>query len=414
MTKDQSGICVKARLKSVLFYAKEILLRALLALLIGLLGGCVGALLLHGVRFAAAAYGKYPFLLYLLPIGGLCIAGLYRLCRIPFRLGTSDVICAARGESDLPPLMLASVSVSTFLTHLCGGSAGREGAALQLGGAVGAGVARVFRVRDRVGDVAVSCGMSAVFAAVFGTPLTAAVFVCEVVYVGRISRTLPYGIVSALAGFGVARALSCEPTAFALLGAEAFSWNAAWRVLLLAAAVALVSRLFCLLMEHTADMLGRRLPDPFLRIAVGGALVVGLTLVFGRAYGGSGEPMLASALAGRADTPAFALKALFTAITLGAGYRGGEIVPCFTIGGTFGCVAAPLVGLNPSFGAAIGVVAMFCGAVNCPLASLLLALELFGGESMPLFALAVGAASLFSGKGGLYRSQKRADALPVP
>lgn len=140
---------------------------------------------------------------------------------------------------------------------------------------------------------------------------------------------------------------------------------------------------------------------------MGGVLIVLLTLLVGsRDYNGAGGQVIEAAMEGTAVPWAFVLKMVFTALTLGAGFRGGEIVPTFFVGSTFGCAVAPLLGLDPAFGAAIGLIALFCGVVNCPVASIVLSVELFGGEGILFFALACALSYLLSGKFSLYSSQK--------
>ena len=161
-------------------------------------------------------------------------------------------------------------------------------------------------------------------------------------------------------------------------------------------------------MHYTADRYRRLLPNPYLRILVGAVLVIALTLVEGSGdYNGAGSAFLTATLAGEAAAPwAFLFKIAFTALTLGAGFRGGEIVPTFFIGSAFGNALAPLLGLEPAFGAAIGLIALFCGVVNCPLASIFLSVELFGSSGLLFFALACALSYLLSGKFSLYSSQK--------
>ena len=170
---------------------------------------------------------------------------------------------------------------------------------------------------------------------------------------------------------------------------------------------ALVAILFCTAMHTTAKRYQSMFPNPYVRILVGAALVIALTCVEGSgAYNGAGSAFISAALAGEQAVPwAFLLKIAFTALTLGAGFRGGEIVPTFFIGAAFGSAVAPLLGLDPAFGAAIGLIALFCGVVNCPLASILLSVELFGGGTV-FFALACALSYLLSGRFSLYSSQK--------
>ena len=161
------------------------------------------------------------------------------------------------------------------------------------------------------------------------------------------------------------------------------------------------------MMKKTHHLADKILPNSIVRGFVGGAIIVLLSLIIGsRDYNGAGMNVIEEALGGTARPEAFLLKILFTAITIAAGFKGGEIVPAFFIGSTFGCIAAPLVGINPAFGAAVGFVALFCGAVNCPLASTMLALEVFGAEGIYLFAAASFVSYMMSGCFGLYAKQK--------
>lgn len=170
---------------------------------------------------------------------------------------------------------------------------------------------------------------------------------------------------------------------------------------------ALVSVLFCTAM-HTANKLYQKyVPNLVLRGVVGGLIVLVLTLLIGNQdYNGAGMHVIIRAMGGTVVPVASLLKLLLTAITLGAGFKGGEIVPVFFVGATFGCAVAPLLGLAPSFGAAAGLVAVFCGVVNCPIASFILALELFGSQGLVLFALCVSISYMISGYFGLYHDQR--------
>jgi H+/Cl- antiporter ClcA len=167
-----------------------------------------------------------------------------------------------------------------------------------------------------------------------------------------------------------------------------------------------VAVLFCWVMHKTPAVYGRITQNPYLRVALGGVVVVVLSLLVGRDYNGAGMNIIEKALNGDAKPYAFLLKILLTAITLGAGFKGGEIVPTFFVGATFGCAFGGLLGLDPGFAAAIGLVALFCGMVNCPLAALVLSIELFGSGSLLLFALACAVSYLLSGYYSLYSGQR--------
>ena len=255
--------------------------------------------------------------------------------------------------------------------------------------------------------IATLCGMSAVFSALFGTPLTATIFALEVISVGVFyySALVPC-IVASLAALAISNAFGIAPTHFT------FALTAAPRLLLLrvaalAAVCSLMSILFCVTMHGTERLFAGRIQNPWLRIAAGGAIVVVLTLLVGTGdYNGAGMDVITRAIEGGQAAPdAFFWKLLFTAVTIGCGFKGGEVVPSFFVGAAFGCFMGGLLGLPAGFGGAIGLVAVFCGAVNCPVASVLLSVELFGSAGAPYFAVACALSYLLSGYCGLYSSQ---------
>lgn len=375
------------------------------AAVIGAACGLVGTLFHFGVHEVTAFRGTHPWVLYLLPLAGLVIVGFYKLTGTD-GLGTDDIIDAVHQGKLLPILLLPAIFFGTILTHLCGGSAGREGAALQMGGTIGQYLGRHFQLDDRDLRVATLAGMAAFFSALFGTPLAATVFAIMVISIGVIYHVALYpSLLAALVAYGVSIHLGVEPTRFAVSVPEQ-TVGMFVRVALLGVLCALVSILFCQVM-HGAGHLMKRIRNPWLRVVCGGAAIIVLTLIFGTDYNGAGMEIVTAAVEqGTVTVPwAFLLKLIFTAITLAAGFKGGEVVPSFFVGATFGCAAAPLLGLPAGFGAAVGLAAVFCGVTNCPLASTLLAVELFGAEGLLYFALACCLSYMLSGYQGLYSSQ---------
>lgn len=387
-------------------YAAALAKWILLSVVVGGLCGAVGAVFHQSVHYAAQARTAYPWLLWCLPLAGLAIVGAYKLMGTE-GMGTNDIIDAVHDDKQLPAALLPSIFLGTLLTHLCGGSAGREGAALQIGGTLGQRVGRLLRLDDQDLRVATLSGMAACFSALFGTPLTAVIFAVMGISIGALYHTalLPC-LMSALAAFGVSLALGVEPTRFSVAAPE-IGVSIFLRVLLLSVLFALVSILFCNFIHVTEHWMQRLIANPWLRVAAGGFAIIILTyLVRTRDYNGAGMEVIAAAIEqGTAHPTAFLLKLLFTAVTLAAGFKGGEVVPSFFVGATFGCVAAPLVGLPAGFGAALGLVSVFCGATNCPVASVFLSVELFGANGLWYFALACGISYMLSGYSGLYSSQ---------
>ncbi len=348
----------------------------------GGIGGLVGSAFHLSVNWAAAFRAAHPWLLWLLPIGGLLIAAIYRLTKMENK-NTNAIIDAIHFGDKVPLLLVPAIYLSTVITHLFGGSAGREGAALQIGGSLGCYIGQLFHLDEKDMRIATLCGMSAVFSALFGTPLTATIFALEVISVGVFyySALVPC-IVASLAALAISNAFGIAPTHFT------FALTAAPRLLLLrvaalAAVCSLMSILFCVTMHGTERLFAGRIQNPWLRIAAGGAIVVVLTLLVDTGdYNGAGMDVITRAI------------------------EGGQAAPTFFIGATLGCVLGGLLGIPAGFAAALGLVCVFCGAVNCPIASIVLSIELFGAGQLVYFALACGIAYMLSGYFGLYSSQK--------
>ena len=395
---------LKERVAHIGQYAVTLLKWMVLGGVIGLVGGIIGSLFHIGVDTATQMRLAHPWVLYLMPVGGLAIVGLYRLTKTEGE-GTNDIIASVHFGEQVPGLLVPVIFVSTVITHLCGGSAGREGAALQIGGGIGYQAGRLLRLGEKDLPLATLCGMSGVFAALFGTPLTATVFALEVISVGVLYYAgLVPCLTAALTGYLVSVLMGVPPTRFTVT-VPGLEVRTMLLVMVLALLCAVVSILFCRGLHGVEHLLKRTLKNPYLRVAVGAAVLIGLTLLTNGDYNGAGMEVIGRAIAGQADPWAWVWKLLFTAITIGCGFKGGEVVPSFFVGAAFGCVAAGWLGLPAGFGAAMGLVSVFCGAVNCPLASIILSVELFGSGDLLYFAMACSISYLISGYCGLYSSQ---------
>ncbi|WP_455581712.1 chloride channel protein [Dysosmobacter sp.] len=376
------------------------------AVVIGGVCGAIGSAFHIGVHEATALRAAHPWLLWVLPAAGIAIVAFYKATGTE-GMGTNDIIDAVHLGKDLSIWLLPAIFLGTVLTHLCGGSAGREGAALQMGGTIGHQTGRLFRLDDRDLRTATMAGMAAFFAALFGTPLTATVFAMVVISIGVMYHAafIPC-LTASLVAYGVSLLMGVEPTRFAV-DMPGLETGMLLRVALLAALCAVVSILFCNTIHFAEHQLAKRIPNAWARVAAGGFAIVALTLLCGTTdYNGAGMDVVTAAVEqGTARPAAFLLKLLFTAVTLSAGFKGGEVVPSFFVGATFGCVAGPLLGIPPGFAAALGLVSVFCGAVNCPVASIFLSVELFGDGGLLYFALACGISYMLSGYNGLYSSQ---------
>ena len=399
---------VRQMIKSTLNYIKTLVKWSIVAIVVGIVCGLVGSAFHLSVDYVTHLREEYRWIILLLPLGGVAIVAIYKLCRFEVNMGTNRVIESVRSDKKVPTRMAPLIFASTVITHLFGGSAGREGAALQLGGSIGYRFGKIFRLGEKDMHLVVLLGMSAVFAALFGTPLTATVFVLEVISVGVIYYAgLVPCIISSVVAYNVSLFFGITPVRFLTVAMQPATASVMLKTVVLAILCALVSILFCTAIKKCEHYSEKLLHNNYVRALVGGGIIVLLTVVLRTTdYNGAGMDVITNAMNGQARPEAFILKIIFTAITIAAGFKGGEIVPTFFIGSTFGCVAGSLLGLNPGFGAAIGFVALFCGVVNCPLASIMLALEVFGADSILVFALACGVSFMMSGYYGLYGSQK--------
>ncbi len=378
-----------------------------LGLLMGVIGGLLGAVFHHALHFVTGLRGTNPWLIYLLPLGGLASVGLYQLLGLRENRGTNEIIDAALDGHPVKPQVAPGIFLAASITHLMGGSAGREGAALQLGGAAASILGSLFNLRAENRKLMVMAGMSAVFAGLFGTPLTATIFCMEFASVGTVfSPALLPCFLAAFTASRVSLALGVHAEVFPLETVFSLSLVDFGRYLVLAMLVSLLGIAMCALFHKAEHLAARHAKNPYVRIFTGGVLISAMTLLAGdQRFNGAGMDLALQAVAGKADWYSFLVKLLFTAVTLAAGFKGGEIVPTFCIGATFGCVVGSLLGLDPGFAAALGLVGLFCCVTNSPIASVLLSIEMFTGTNLYVFAFVCVVCFVFSGNCGLYASQ---------
>ncbi|MCC8182596.1 MAG: chloride channel protein [Clostridiales bacterium] len=379
-----------------------------LAVLVGLTVGLAGTLFHIVLEWATETRTEYPWLLYLLPVAGLAIVGAYRLLDMSDDKGTEMVLTSIRSGQPMRLRTAPLIFFATTLTHLCGGSAGREGAALQLGGSISGAIGKFLHLKEGDEKIITMCGMAAGFSALFGTPISAAVFAMEVESVGvmQYAAIVPCLVASLLAS-GVAAFFGISGTAFVITDVPELDLRTMVVIVVLGALCGALANLFCRAMGLGGALYKKMTSNPWLKAVIGGCIIIALTLLVGtRDYNGAGMDVIQRALEGEAVPLAFVLKIVFTALTLGAGYKGGEIVPSFFVGATFGCVVAPLLGLSSSFGGALAMVAVFCGVTNSPMTAILLGYEMFTGVGIEPMALAVAVSYMTSGYHSLYHQQK--------
>ena len=381
---------------------------SVISILIGLVTGVVGSVFGHGVLRASACFRTHPWLVFLLPFSGLLIVWIYHILKEDKNRGTNMVIEAIYSKTAITFATAPAVFLGTLLTHIAGGSAGREGAALQMGGSIGYKLGGLMKLDEKDMKIAVMCGMSGTFAALFGTPMAAAVFSMEVISIGVMYyAALVPCIFSSFIGAAVAKLFHLKPEFFHIGEVPDFDLKMACLIVALGILCALVAELFCITLHVSSHLYECYLPSRYRRVFVGGLLVIGLTLLLRTIdYNGSGVSLIEKCFEGEVPYTAFLWKILFTAVTLEAGFRGGEIVPTLTIGATFGCAFAMLTGQPHGIMAACGMLAVFAGVTNCPISTLLIGFELFGYEAMPFFVMVIGVSFTLSGYYSLYSSQK--------
>ena len=378
-----------------------------LGVLMGILGGVLGAMFHHTLHFVTHVRSENPWLIFLLPVGGLLTLAVYKVLKLEGNKGTNEIIDATLDGRPISLAVAPAIFLATALTHLFGGSAGREGAALQLGGSVASRLARLLHLQGNGPKILIMAGMSAVFAGLFGTPLTATLFCMEFESVGTgFSPALLPCFLAAYTASRISALLGVHAETYLLTTAYPMELDNCVQHLVLAVGISLLGILMCW-MFHKGEYLAKKwFPNPWVRITVGGVVIAAMTLAVGdQRFNGAGMDMALKAVDGTADWYSFILKMVFTAVTLSVGLKGGEIVPTFCIGATFGCVFGGLLGLDPSIGAALGLVGLFCCATNSPIASIMLSVEMFGSTNLYLFAGICVVCFVLSGEGGLYASQ---------
>ncbi|MBD5560103.1 MAG: chloride channel protein [Clostridia bacterium] len=376
-----------------------------LALLVGVLTGLLGASFYRLVGWASRAFDGSPQLVVLLPAAGLLIAFLYRSAG---PVGdTNDVLRAIQEKQPLSRWMAPLIYICTVITRLFGGSVGTEGAAIQIGAGTADFLGRTFRLQPEQIRVLLMSGISGGFAAIVGTPVTAVLLALELAGVGIMyyAALLPCAAASAVS-FGIARAFGTAFPGFHLGSVPGITGLSIAEAALLAAMCGLVSILQCSALRYAAKGYSRLVPNPLWRAAFGGVLIAAATWLAGStAYNGDGLPLLRQAASGGGQAQTFLLKMLFTALTLGAGFKGGAIVPTLVTGAAFGGWMGPLLGLPGPLSAGIGMTAVFCGAINCPVTSFVLGMEVFGTEGSLYLLLACAVSYVCSGPSTLYPAQ---------
>jgi H+/Cl- antiporter ClcA len=383
---------------------------AMLAGVVGVLSGSASALFLVSLDAVTQWRVANPLVVLLLPLAGAVLGYAYWRYGATSSRGNALVIEEIHdNKARVPARMAFFVLIGTLITHLFGGSAGREGTAVQMGASLADSVRRVLGISGNDRRLLLMAGVSAGFASVFGTPMAGFVFAMEVQSVGRVryEGLLPC-LVGALVGDLTTRAWGVGHSHYPALSHLEVDALLLGKVLLAGVVFGLASMAFVLWVEWVKEALAQRVRLPYLRPMAGGAIVVAFALLLQtQDYLGLSLPLIKASVNGESVfAGAFALKLVFTGITLGAGFVGGEVTPLFVVGATLGATLSPFLGVEQGLLASIGFVAVFAGASNTPLACTLMGIELFGGGSALYLLVGCFVAYFVSGHHSIYSTQR--------
>ena len=376
-------------------------------LLCGTLVGFTASIFALGIDAATNLRAQHPWVIFLMPVGAAVIIFFYM--KFDRSEGTDTVLLAVTRSESVPGTLAPLIFCSTITSHFLGASVGREGAALQIGGCMGDELGKRLHFQESARRIMVMAGMSAAFSALFGTPLAATVIAMEISHVGLLQYdALVPCVIAALPSYYISGMLGVEKHPWGLTQVVPFSLPRSLSTFVLAFLCAIISVLFVVALGRI-PALAKKIPaHPVFRGAIVAAILLGMTLLSGgQFYNGAGGHVITECLHGEpVPVCAFLLKILFTAVSVAAGFKGGEIVPALFIGATFGSVVGPLLGLPGGLAAAIGMGCLFSCVTNCPLGTLLICFEMFGFEGWPYYLLSIAIAYTVSGNYGLYHHQK--------
>jgi H+/Cl- antiporter ClcA len=393
----------------------------LIIIVVSLVIGSAVALFLWLLTAAIHLRFKYTWLLYLLPLAGILIHLIYKSVGQSSEKGNNLIIDEIHQPGGgVPARMAPIILLTTIITHLFGGSAGREGTAVQMGGSIAAMFCKWFKVNEADTRTLLIAGIAAGFGAVFGTPLTGAIFAIEVLTLDKLKyKAILPALLASIVGDWAVSTWNVHHTLYHIDVLATLSLTAnlilIGKVVLASAIFGLVSYCFATGVHQTKNLFLKTIKIQWLIPVLGGLIIIALTYAIGKPDYLSlgidaqypGAITIPSAFAaGGADSWSWLWKTIYTIVTLGTGFKGGEVTPLFYIGATLGNSLAVLLNSPVSLFAALGFIAVFAGATNTPLACTIMGAELFGSEHLLLFAIACFTAYLFSGHTGIYSAQR--------
>lgn len=375
----------------------------------GVIVGCFIALFLNSLVLGTKLREENQWLLYLLPLGGAFVSYLYVKIGKNSIKGNNLVIEAINdGEENIPLRMAPLVLFGTFITHLFGGSAGREGTGVQIGASISGFIGRVFKLNNIDYRILIVSGVSSGFSAVFGTPISGTIFGLEVAAIGVMKHEalIPCVVASFTANF-TTMLFNVSHSHYNMGERMTPSYSLFIKIVLCALAFGLMSRVFSSLTYYLKKLLSKLFHSSSVKSFIGGIIIILLTFIVGnRIYLGLSLDLLSNSFTYEIPNSAFLWKTIFTSLTLSAGFQGGEVTPLFVIGATLGNFIATFINLPISFIAGLGMIGVFCGCTNTPVASFIMGIELFGVNNLEYVFIVCIISYFFSGNGGIYSSQK--------
>ena len=381
----------------------------LLSVLSGIIVGIVISFFLKSLQLATSIRKANPIIIALLPFGGALVSYLYLKYGKDSSKGNNLIIERInKGEADIPFRMAPLVFFGTFITHLFGGSAGREGTGVQIGASITSKLSKLLKLNKKDTTIIIISGVSSGFGVVFVTPIAGTIFGLEVSTIGkmRYEAIIPCLISSYIGNF-IARLLKVQHTHYPMEVVSSSDYTIFYKVILCSILFGIVSKLFSELTHYLKQYFTQLIPKPYIKSFVGGCIVILIALVLQtQMYLGLSLDLLKHSFENSVVGYTFIFKLILTSITLSTGFQGGEVTPLFVIGATLGSFLAPIINLPISFLAGLGMIAVFCGGTKTPLASFAMGLELFGGGNIKYIFITCVISYVFAGKSGIYSSQE--------
>ncbi len=378
-----------------------------LAIFMGAILGLIATAFAYSLDYVTDIRISKPWIILGLPVAGLLITFLYEKFGSDVMKGTNTVLACINSDDKVHFIMAPLIFVTSIISHAFGASVGREGAALQMGAGIGHSLGKLLKFDENDRKLLIMTGMAAAFAALFGTPLAASIFAMEVISIGVMYYVaLVPCLVASLTAFNLAKFLGVEYPNYADIVVPDFTPYSVSMTALMAVIFAAFSILICVGFAYTEKGLDKWLKNPYIKVIVSGLFIILATFIVGNQdYNGLGSAIIADAISGKVIWYACLIKLLFTSVSLGGGYKGGEIVPTLYMGATLGCALGLLFGLPAGFCAAVGMIAVFCGVTNSPISSILIGIELFGSEGLWFFCIAIALSYMLSGYFSIYKNQ---------